>query len=247
MGVVYAVNPSRRKKRAKSRRKASPAQLAARKRFAAMARARSSTPKRRRSRRAVAVLSNPAPRRRRVRRSSAVARRRIRRNPVSMGSMKSTFRNLSGMVMNAAVGGAGAIAIDITMAQAIKALPVSMASRYTAEGGINFGYFAAKSAIAVGLGMLAGAVVPSRMRQYVNQAVEGSLTVQAYEIERALLPAELTLGYYNPGRVATRPRAMKGMGAYARIAPPSAQVMNMPQRRAMAGISSQGNSAAKIG
>lgn len=240
---AYIVNPSARKRRRKSSKKASPAQLRARAKFAAMARARAKhrRPARRRAHTAT-VLANPAPRRRR--RHVSVANRhhsrRIRRNPISVRSLT---HSALGMVKEAAIGGAGAIGVDLIMGQAIKYLPDTMTSRYTTDGTVNWSYYAAKTGLALAAAFAGGKMLPAKARSYVMQAAQGSLIVQAYEIERSLLPAELTLGYYNPARVAAvRRQKLNGMGAYQRT-----NVQTMPRVRSMGGISDQGDSSAAIG
>lgn len=204
--LIEVVNPSRRKRRksgARSKRKASPAQRAARARFAAMARARSGGGRKRRRSHAVSVAANPSRRRRRsaVSRVRSAVRRRFRRNPVSIRSMTS---GILPAVTNAFVAAGGGIALDVAMGQALKVLPESVRSRSTLEGGINWGYYGVKGALAVAFGVL-GRRLPV-VGKYAPRMAEGSLTIQAYEITRALMPADvLALGYYQPATVSSIP------------------------------------------
>ncbi len=254
-GQLYLVNPSKRRKAAKKRRSGTPsaAQKRARAKFAAMARARSHAAKRpARRRRAVAVLSNPAPRRRRA---SAVARRssrRVRRNPISTRglSFNSILKTAVSEVTQAAVGGAGAIGVDMAMGQALKVLPDSMKSRITLDGGVNWGYYAAKGGIALALGIVGRMMAPPKLRPYLSQAAQGSLVVQAYEIERMMLPPEMTLGFYSPARIASA-RRMNGVGVYNKL-PGQGNIQPqggaVPIRGArMAGIGAGGNPGLSIG
>lgn len=222
MQQLYLANPRKRKRRAKARkssRKASPAQLRARARFAAMARSRSrkrrassAAPARRRRVRRNPIGANPAVRRhrRRVARTARRSSRRVRRNPIAIRGL---LNQAIGYAKDAAFGAAGAVAIDVAMAQTLKVLPdtfsAKVASRTTLEGGVNWGYYAVKSGLAVAVGALAGAFLPGRMKRAVAVGVQGSFMVQGYEIARAVMPADMvTLAYYSPAAV----QAVSGPG-----------------------------------
>ncbi len=235
MPQVFMVNPAKRKRRAgarrKSSRKASPAQRAARARFAAMARARSSAPKRRRS-----IKRNPAPalagHRRRVRRISGV--RRVRRNPSGGGSLSlnGILRQAKADVVDAAIGAAGAVGVDMLMGQAIKYLPDSAISRYTAEGKINFMYYLAKAGIAVGAGVVGAKFTSGSTRRYVAQGVKGSFTVMAYELARASLPADMiALGYYQPQAISAAGQQPTGRSRAMGFYPQGVNNVSMMPRR----------------
>lgn len=220
MANLLLLNPRRRRRKAKkahrrARRKMTAKQL----KFFGPRRSR-------RARRAVTVFANPS-RRIRRRRAASVGRRRFRRNPigVALPSGAAFFRSPSiggavRMVQNAAVGATGAVAVDIAMGQAIRFLPPMLASRYGAEGQMQPGYYLTKMALALGLGVIGTKFLPGALKGYAARAAEGSLTVQAYEIARAVIPSELfTLGYYNAARVVGGANAlagnrMRGMRAY---------------------------------
>ena len=219
MGLLAVVNPSRRRRR----RKASASRRRSRRRMTAK-QLKYFGPRKRRAvrRRRRAMLANPIgnPRRRRARRS-------FRRNPI--GAPRFRMGYITGAVQDAAVGAAGALATDLAMAQAARVLPATMTSRANAEGGVNFGYYGAKLAIAVGLGVLGTQFLPGRMRQMAGKATAGALTVQAYELTRAMLPADLVLGYFTPA-----PLAGRRLGAYL-----------SPQRRAAPALPAQSSPAAR--
>lgn len=201
MPQVYLVNPRKRtrarRKASAARRKASPAQLAARARFAAMARARSAAPKRRRAR--SRVRANPAPTRARRSHRKAV-HRSIRRNPISRGSLT---KIVTQSLTDAAIAGAGGVAIDIAMAQALKVLPESARSRSTLEGNINWLYYGSKAALAIAAGIVGTKYTHGKTRELIAKGVQGSLGIQAYEIIRATMPADLIqMAYYAPAVVA---------------------------------------------
>lgn len=198
MPQVYLVNPRKRgAARRKSSRKASPAQRAARARFAAMARARSAAPKRKRAR----VRKNPvaaSPARRSHRRT--VKRAMVRRNPMARSG--SLMKNVTTALSDAVVAGAGGIGVDLAMGQALKFLPDSAKSRSTLDGGVNWMYYGSKAALAIAIGIVGTKYTTGKTRELIGKGVHGSLGIQAYEIMRASLPAELlTLGYYAPAAV----------------------------------------------
>lgn len=186
------------------RRKASVAQLRARKAFAATygggakrrrrnpAKARAAAAPRSAAAPSVVVLKNPAARRRRnpVSQLSAVRRMtRRRRNPISLGRAAGYID----MLKNAAIGGAGAIAVDLTMGQINKFLPSSLQS---VPGVIDLGT-ATKVVITAALGKL----LNGPTRGLSMKMAQGSLVVQAHAIMAQLLPGSMTLGYASPARV----------------------------------------------
>lgn len=215
--VLAIVNPRRaRAKRRKSGRKASPAQMAARARFAAMARARSTNPRKRARRRnpVVSTVRASNPRRRRY---GARARRR---NPRSMSlgsrsiSLKSALSNPVGTLKPAAIGAIGALTVNSVIARL--PLPAQLLT-----GDVRF---LTQAAIAVGLGALAsrmGAGAPMAAKM-----VEGSLTLTMVDFIRSIAArAGIQLGnvgYYLPGVGASAipgygsspARNASGMGRY---------------------------------
>lgn len=160
---------------AKKRRTAK--QKAATRRMIAANRARagrspSSRPKRRRARK-----SNPAPRtyaRRRARRASSApvrTRRRRRSNPIGGGIV----RELQQALVPSAIGGAGALAVDVAMA----ALPLPEALKTGVARPV------ARIAAAVGIGAIAGMV--TKNRRMGNQVMAGALTVVLYDTIKGAL------------------------------------------------------------
>lgn len=134
--------------------------------------------------------------------------------------MRVTGASIGGTLGRAAVGAGGALAVDAIMGQAARFLPPSLSARYTAAGGMNIGYYGTKLAIALALGIGGAKFAPGRFKATAARMAEGSLTVQAYEIGRALLPAAVTLGYYNPARIVANPQ-LAGMRGGVRAYLPS--------------------------
>lgn len=178
MAQLMLINPARRpSKRRKSRtgRKASPAQLRA------LAKAR----------RARAGLSaNPSPRRRRRHSLRAVARstrRRARRNPIGMGG-------IMGMFTGAVWGAGGAVAVNY--AYNMLPLPATMKTGMMGT--------ASKFGLAIALGMLgksflgrnAGKMAEGAMTVAAYEALQSMLPVSAGGTSVA------GLGYMSPGMVA---------------------------------------------
>jgi hypothetical protein len=169
--------------------------------------------KRRARRRSATITVRSNPRRRRARRS---ARRSYRRNPVSVAGIRATLPGITSAATRALSGAAGAVVVDMAMGQAAKVLPANLTSRYNAAGGINWLYYASKAAIAIGLGVAGQRLLPGRMKTFAARGAEGSLTVQAYEILRAVIPADMiNLGYYNPATVTGR--GMNGLRRVGRV------------------------------
>lgn len=206
-------NPRRRRKarKARSRRRGHRKMTAKQLKYFGPRRARRAAPaKRRRSRRSV-IVARANPVRRRSRRS--YAGRRFRRNPIGGAQVRASLGSVMGVAKNAAVGAAGAIAVDAVMAQAARFMPASMSARYDAQGNMNWGYYAAKGAIAVGVGVLGAKFLPGSLKRFAARSTEGSFTVMAYEIMRSVIPANM-LGFYSPARTAGTVGRMGRMGAY---------------------------------
>lgn len=200
-------------------------------------------PRKRRAsrRRSVPMLANPSPRRgrRRSRRSFAAVKRRFRRNPISSAGIRASVGGITGALGRAAVGAAGAVVVDALMAQASRFLPVSASSRYTADGKMNPTYYGAKLGLALAVGVVGARFAPGRMRGIVARGVEGSLTVQGYDILRSMLPPAM-LGFYNPGRVTGGNMAgMRGrvgrIGAYVNARPLGRLAASFPAGSAFSG------------
>lgn len=199
MAEMLLVNPRKRRRGKKSARKSS--------------RRRNPVAARRAPRRNI----NPIARRRRVARRrnpialSAVGRRiRRRRNPIGMGG--SFTKSLVNMVRDAAVGAAGAIAVDAAMGQINRFLPATL---QRAPGRVGLGD-AVKLAITVALGRM----LNRPTKGLSTKMAQGALTVQAHGIISTFVPSGLALGYAVPGRVVNASarvgpmRNAQGMNAY---------------------------------
>lgn len=191
MPEMLLINPRKRGSAKKRKTGRSAAQRRATAKLVAMNRAR-----RGRS-------ANPAPRKRRsaARKVYSTARRvarrvmRRRRNPISTGGLGRLSTYLT-PIKDAAVMGAGAVAMDVAFGYINPMLPASM--RKT-PGVIGAGD-AVKAVLTVALGQLLSGVT----RGLSRKAAIGSLVVQARDIAVTFLPAGATvngLGYVTSGRV----------------------------------------------
>jgi hypothetical protein len=204
MAQMLLINPAKRRtvKRsaAKKRRKnPSPAQRAARAKFAAMSRARSANPARKRARR----RRNPvavAVRRRRNPIGVSMARKMTRsyrrRNPIGMGGSLFNFRSYFATMKDAAVMGAGAVAMDVGYSYINRMLPAML---QRTPGSVTAG-----DAVKAVLTVMIGRLLAKPTRGLSQKAAMGALTVQAYNITASMLPASMPvngLGWSNAGRV----------------------------------------------
>lgn len=198
-GQLLLINPTKRKaKRATAKRRV--------KRKAAST--RRSAP--------VVVMANPSPRRR-GRRLSALrtkvkrASRKYRRNP----SPRLSLNSITGMAKDAAIGAAGALAVDVAFGYGKTVLPASMQSPINADGSINPMYYAAKGALAVLVGVLG-----TKVTKQASHMAAGSLTVSAYELMRSFVPISVNLGNYTSAaplagnRRAVPPPRLRNMSQY---------------------------------
>ena len=200
MSQMLLINPRKRARKAataKRRKAPSAKQRANWARFAAAARARSAGHRR---------AANPikyAKRRRSAakRRHNPVVtlRRRSarRRNPIRMGGGLFNFRSYLAPIKDAAVMGAGAVAVDMAFNYINPYLPASVQK---VPGKVGVGD-AVKLLITVALGK----VLSGPTRGLSQKAAMGSLVVQARDITMTLLPPSVTgmagLGFVNAGRV----------------------------------------------
>ena len=211
MAEMLLINPAPRKKK-KAR---SAAQKRNDARLGRMARARargrsgtrtasraaSSTTRRRKMRArvqtspGVSLQVNPARRRRRVARRAnpvSVLRRRRRRNPIGLGGIGNVFSYIN-LIKDGAIGGAGAVAVDLAMGYITPQLPASM-RRVPGQVGLGD---AVKAVLTVALGKLL-----SRPTKGLSlTAAKGSLVVQAHGLFAQMLPSTMQLGYAVPARV----------------------------------------------
>lgn len=200
MAHMLIMNPSKRGAR---KRKASPAQLAARAKFIAMAKAR------RKKRKASAVKSNPVKRRRKAKRAAIKSnpvkpmkrtkstrrrrrssprlrfwRRKVRRNPIVPASFMSSH------LQPALIGAAGALVNDVAVGHIVSKLPASLQKpeiRHLVKG-----------VAAIGLSMVASkAKVASSST--IKLATVGALTCVLHDAGRAQLQKQMpdvALGEY---------------------------------------------------
>jgi len=137
------------------------------------------------------VMANPSPRRKRrlsaLRTKVKRASRKYRRNPAPRLSLNS----ITGMAKDAAIGAAGALAVDVAFGYAKGILPASMQAPINADGSLNPLYYAAKGGLAVLVGVLG-----AKVTKQAGHMAAGSLTVSAYELMRSLVPMSVNLGNY---------------------------------------------------
>jgi hypothetical protein len=213
MSTLFTINPSRRRRSGKKRRSAK--QRAATRRMLAANRGRfASNPKkrraRRRSRKSVSIVARTI---RRTRRAGRKAMRAYRRRGRSR-SMRLNTGNMVNLLKAGAIGGAGAVLVDIGMTQIARFLPAPLATPMDASGNVQYGYFGAKAGLALLLATYGGKVIPGTIAEKMG---EGALTVLAYQFIRPMVPA--ALGYFNPAPT-MRPQIgragayVAGMGAY---------------------------------
>jgi len=178
--------------------------------WAGKRRARLTNPRRRRrSRRHVSVSINPRRRRRAHHRRYSNPRRRRGRGGGLGFSVKSPQAILHSAIVPAAIGGAGALALDVTMGYLSPYLPATLQA-----GWFNL---AVRLAGAIGLGMVAGKFLG---RERGRVVMLGALTVAAYSTLKGLVSsAGVTLpglsGYADYTAYPLSPR-MGNLGAYMR-------------------------------
>lgn len=165
-----------------------------------------------------------ARRRRRRNPIAAVGRRRRRRNPIAnLGRrvMRRRRRNpigglstsaLMAMFKDAAIGGAGAVGMDLLMGQLNAYLPITF---QTVPGLPGVG-----DALKAGITAVLGQGLSRHTKGLSVKMAEGALAVQAHDILKGLLPASMAVGYYTPAalvqgsaRVGPRP-GMAGVRRY---------------------------------
>lgn len=181
MSEMLLVNPRRRRKAAASSKR----------------RARRASPRRRRNpiggRRGSMKISGLSRHRRRRNpiNNLRVGRSRRRRNPISLGGLSG--KSLMQMFKDAAIGGAGAIGMDVIMGQVNGFLPVTFQTQKTVIG--------VGDAVKAGLTALLGTLGRKATKGLSMKLAAGALTVQAYELMSSLVPSTLTLGYASPARI----------------------------------------------
>lgn len=204
MAELLLINPRKRRrkaKKAKRRARRNPVSMRAVTR-------RASNPRRRRRAR-----RNPVSYAAVSRRARALGNpRRRRRNPsFRMGGI---FSGLVPMIRDAAIGAAGAVAVDLAMGQVNRYLPAAV---QVVPGRVGAGD-AVKAVITVALGKL----LARPTRGMSNKMAAGALTVQAHGIIKQFLPATLTaampVSYASPARIVPGSNRIgpNTVGAYVR-------------------------------
>lgn len=195
MAKMLLLNPAKRRSR-KSRKAPSAAQLRARAKFAAMARARSSGRKSRRS--------NPVGAYRRSAARRSYARSRRRRNPINVRGLFNVGTYFA-PIKEAAIQGAGAVAMDVAFGYVNRYLPASM-QRIPGTVGVGD---AVKAILTVAIGRVLARLTRSNLP---TKAATGALTVQFRDITLALLPPTMqpALGWYSPA-MTTQMNARTGL------------------------------------
>jgi hypothetical protein len=192
MAKMLLINPRKRRTARKTRKAPTAKQRANWARFAAAARKRSAgyaaNPAKRRARR-----KNPAGR------SITRAYRRVtrrRRNPISLGGAAFNFASYLTPIKDAAIMGAGGVAMDVGYSYVNRMLPASM---QRTPGVLGVG-----DAIKAFATVLIGRLLSKPTRGLSNKAAMGALTVQAYNAAASFLPATMPvngMGYVTAGRV----------------------------------------------
>lgn len=187
MAEMLLINPRRRPARKARKSGRSAAQRAATRRLVAMNRSRRRA---RRSNPAPAVVAmNPRRRRMSRRRSNPVRMIRRRRNPAMLGGFN--FRTVVSAMQDALIQGGGAVAMDLLHGQINRFLP-SMLQRTPGQVGLG-------DVVKASITVLVGTALRGPTRGLSMKAATGSLTVQAYDIVKNLLPSTMQLGYMTPG------------------------------------------------
>lgn len=169
---------------------------------------KTSTKRRAKRARVVTRAANPI-RRRRARRHNPIGsvRRRVmtasrrtrgrsrRRNPISLGGSSQWIA----MVKEAAIGGAGSVAMDLLMGKLNEYLPDSMKRT---PGTLGVG-----DAVKVGLTIAVGMALNKATRGLSKKAAMGALIVQAAEMIRTFVPDTMTMG--NPAMLTRGGRSLR--------------------------------------
>lgn len=163
--------------------------------------------------------------------NSGSGRRKSRRSSGGGGGGRSfSLNSVTDVAKNGAIGGAGALGIDVLMGILKPMLPDTMNARIDAAGQTNWLYYAVKAGLAVGVGVLGKRVLPGDVAARMG---EGAMVVMTYEIMRGMMPSSVTLGrsnrrssvgFVNPARVigstariVDTTRAMGGAGRIVNI------------------------------
>jgi hypothetical protein len=247
MSEMLLINPRRRARRKNPARR-SAAQRAATARMLAANRARRhrnpiaavGRVRHRRRRNPIAAVGRVHRRRRNPISTMRSRVMRRRRNPISLGGLG--VNTIIGQLKDAAIGGAGAIAVDVAYGKIAPMLPASL-QRTPGSVGVGDGV---KAVLTVVLGRLLDKVT----RGLSSKMAKGSLTVQAHGILSTMLPAGLTLGgvgFYSPAQIVQGVQRVgplrRGVNAY--VAPGTTPLLSayMPPGRSALLSAAGGGSA----
>lgn len=123
-----------------------------------------------------------------------------------------------GMVKTGAIGGGGAVVVDVGMGFVAQQFPTQgFTSRINADGSINPLYYAVKGLLAYALGRYG-----SRLTPHATTMAAGAYTVMLYDVIKAVIPASSVpmgkVGYLNPARVVQGGVGKVGrVGAYEKL------------------------------
>ncbi len=141
------------------------------------------------------------------RRRNPIATRR-RRNPISMGSLKGS--NIINMLKDAAIGGAGSIAVDVAMGYAAPYLPASLRR---VPGTVGVG-----DAVKLAATILLGKVLSKPTRGLSEKMAKGALTCQMRDAMATFVPSTMVMGYASPAVIRQGSQRvgpnLRGMNAY---------------------------------
>ena len=228
-GEVLLINPRRRARRApklgrdssgrflpagRSRNPVQPLRAAAKRRRRNPIRTVTVAP-------APARRAAPARRRRNPIRTANVQTysRKRRRNPLALGGIG---RGLIGQLRDAAIGGAGAVAVELAMGQVQGYLPEILRRK---PGQVGLG-----DVVKVGLTIALGRVLSRPTRGLSQKMAAGALIVQAADLIRGFVAsAGMPLGYATAGMVANgaqrvSPNNVRQIGLYTK--PGATQLLN---------------------
>jgi hypothetical protein len=215
--LLLVGNPAKHRKHHKPR---SAAQKAATRKLVAHNRAKRANPARRAKRRHNPIAANPVHHKRRRHATRHNPIRARRRNPAT----RATMSGITAQLKAAGMGAVGALGVDVVTGYAAAYLPATVATPVDTAGATQYGYFAAKGAIAIGLGLLLKKMVGAAK---ANQLVEGSLTVTLHELGKTIIATNapsISMGRY-VGMAGARqlgpmqpirglPSNVRSMGAY---------------------------------
>lgn len=210
-GEMLLINPRRRKARKTST-----------KRRTVRRRRNPITTRKTVARRPPMVLSRSRRRRRNPISNLRIGRRR-RRNPISIGGL--TGRGMVDMLKDAAIGGAGGIAMDLIMGQVNPFLPASF---QTVKGQVSVG-----DAVKAAFTALLGHALRKPTKGLSMKMAQGSLTVQAYDLIGVLVPEAMPVGFASPARIiqgSARVGPTKGGMLQAYMKPNRTALLNAYQR-----------------